>query len=89
MANDDVLTSEFGPQLVQGPGADGSPPGPELVQLLTPEGERVEHPSFSFDLDDPNACCMSIATMGVDGTAFTEIVPLNAAEQTASGVGVE
>ena len=52
MANDDVLTSEFGPQLVQGPGADGSPPGPELVQLLTPEGERVEHPSFSFDLDD-------------------------------------
>ena len=26
--------------------------GPELVQLLTPEGERVEHPAFSFDLDD-------------------------------------
>ena len=26
--------------------ADG---GPELVQLLTPEGERVEHPDFSFD----------------------------------------
>ena len=56
MANDDVLTSEFGPQLVQGPGRDGpgAPPGagPELVQLLTPEGERVEHPSFSFDLDD-------------------------------------
>ena len=22
--------------------------GPELVQLLTPEGERVEHPEFSF-----------------------------------------
>lgn len=29
--------------------ADG---GPELVQLLTPEGERVEHPDFSFDLGD-------------------------------------
>ncbi len=29
--------------------ADG---GPELVQLLTPEGERVEHPDFSFDLED-------------------------------------
>ena len=29
--------------------ADG---GPDLVQLLTPEGERVEHPEFSFDLDD-------------------------------------
>ena len=24
----------------------------EFVQLLTPEGERVEHPDFSFDLDD-------------------------------------
>ncbi|MEP6665952.1 MAG: pyruvate dehydrogenase (acetyl-transferring) E1 component subunit alpha, partial [Nocardioidaceae bacterium] len=22
------------------------------MQLLTPEGERVEHPEFSFDLDD-------------------------------------
>jgi 2-oxoisovalerate dehydrogenase E1 component subunit alpha len=26
--------------------------GPELIQLLTPEGERVEHPDFAFDLDD-------------------------------------
>jgi 2-oxoisovalerate dehydrogenase E1 component alpha subunit len=42
----DVIGSDFGPQLVQGPrDIDG---GPELVQLLTPEGERVEHPSFSF-----------------------------------------
>ncbi|ADB35856.1 pyruvate dehydrogenase (acetyl-transferring) E1 component, alpha subunit [Kribbella flavida DSM 17836] len=24
----------------------------EFVQLLTPEGERVEHPDFAFDLDD-------------------------------------
>ncbi|MEN3360941.1 MAG: hypothetical protein V7637_4923, partial [Mycobacteriales bacterium] len=24
--------------------------GPELVQLLTPEGERVEHPNYSIDL---------------------------------------
>ncbi|WP_344559762.1 thiamine pyrophosphate-dependent enzyme, partial [Kitasatospora saccharophila] len=24
----------------------------EFVQLLTPEGERVEHPDYSFDLDD-------------------------------------
>jgi 2-oxoisovalerate dehydrogenase E1 component alpha subunit len=24
--------------------------GPELVQLLTPEGERVEHPSYAIDL---------------------------------------
>jgi 2-oxoisovalerate dehydrogenase E1 component subunit alpha len=28
---------------------DGSP---ELIQLLTPDGERVEHPDFAFDLDD-------------------------------------
>jgi len=42
----DVIGSDFGPQLRQGPAdADG---GPDLVQLLTPEGERVEHPSFSF-----------------------------------------
>ncbi len=38
------LADVFGPA----PVADA----PELVQLLTPEGERVEHPEFSFDLDD-------------------------------------
>jgi pyruvate dehydrogenase E1 component alpha subunit len=38
------LGEVFGPSL----GGD-SPP---LIQLLTPEGERVEHPDFSFDLDD-------------------------------------
>ncbi len=45
-------TADFGPDLgeVFGPShADG---GPDLVQLLTPEGERIEHPEFSFDLDD-------------------------------------
>jgi 2-oxoisovalerate dehydrogenase E1 component alpha subunit len=26
--------------------------GPELIQLLTPEGERVDHPEFSFSLGD-------------------------------------
>ncbi len=42
----------FGPDLgeVFGPSHEGE--GPELVQLLTPEGERVEHPDFAFDLDD-------------------------------------
>ncbi len=35
---------------VFGPGTAGA--SPELVQLLTPEGERVEHPDFSFGLDD-------------------------------------
>ena len=33
-----------------GPAPEGD--GHELVQLLTPEGERVEHPDFTFDLDD-------------------------------------
>ena len=32
--------------------ADG---GPELVQLLTPEGERVEHPDYDVDLTDERA----------------------------------
>ena len=52
MLNKDVIASDFGPQLMQGRGAGTRDGGPELVQLLTPEGERVEHPAFSFDLDD-------------------------------------
>ncbi len=35
---------------VFGPAADGA--DPPLIQLLTPAGERVEHPDFAFDLDD-------------------------------------
>jgi 2-oxoisovalerate dehydrogenase E1 component alpha subunit len=35
---------------VFGPGTAGG--SADLVQLLTPEGERVEHSDFSFDLDD-------------------------------------
>lgn len=38
----------FGPDLVEVFGPSQSDGGPELVQLLTPEGERVEHPEFSF-----------------------------------------
>jgi pyruvate dehydrogenase E1 component alpha subunit len=30
--------------------------GPELVQLLTPEGERVDHPEYSLDLSDDDYC---------------------------------
>ncbi|MGH3503084.1 MAG: thiamine pyrophosphate-dependent dehydrogenase E1 component subunit alpha, partial [Nocardioidaceae bacterium] len=47
-----MSNSGFGPGLgeVFGPSHKGE--GPELVRLLTPEGERVEHPEFSFDLDD-------------------------------------
>ena len=47
--------SRDGNDAVTTPG-DGFPvqpsEGPELVQLLTPEGERVEHPDYALDLDD-------------------------------------
>ena len=29
-----------------------TPSDPPLVQLLTPEGERVQHPTYSVDLSD-------------------------------------
>jgi pyruvate dehydrogenase E1 component alpha subunit len=32
------------------PPSTGAEPPPELVQLLTPEGERVEHPEYDVDL---------------------------------------
>jgi 2-oxoisovalerate dehydrogenase E1 component alpha subunit len=32
------------------PPSTGAQPPPELVQLLTPEGERVEHPEYDVDL---------------------------------------
>lgn len=41
----------FGPDLVEVFGPSQQDGGPELVQLLTPEGERVEHPEFSFGSD--------------------------------------
>jgi pyruvate dehydrogenase E1 component alpha subunit len=44
--------AEFGPDLAEVFGPSQQDGGPELIQLLTPEGERVEHPDFSFDLDD-------------------------------------
>src|SRR3954465_7260238 len=37
---------------VPGAGAPHLPGAPDLVQLLTPEGERVEHPQYSLDLSD-------------------------------------
>ncbi len=39
----------FGPDLVEVFGPSQSDGGPELVQLLTPEGERVHHPEFDRD----------------------------------------
>jgi pyruvate dehydrogenase E1 component alpha subunit len=43
---------DFGPDLVEVFGPSQRDGGPELIQLLTPEGERREHPDFTFDLDD-------------------------------------
>src|SRR5947199_9273671 len=37
---------------VPGAGAPHLPQQPDLVQLLTPEGERVEHPEYSVDITD-------------------------------------
>ncbi len=39
----------FGPDLVEVFGPSQQDGGPELVQLLTPEGERVDHAEFRFD----------------------------------------
>src|SRR3954468_18706501 len=37
---------------VPGDGAPHLPAQPDLIQLLTPEGERGEHPEYSIDLSD-------------------------------------
>ncbi|MCA1720471.1 MAG: pyruvate dehydrogenase (acetyl-transferring) E1 component subunit alpha, partial [Actinobacteria bacterium] len=42
----DHLTTETSPV------ATSTTAGPELVQLLTPEGERVTHPDYDIDLTD-------------------------------------
>jgi 2-oxoisovalerate dehydrogenase E1 component alpha subunit len=34
------------------PGLEEPAPAPELVQLLTPEGQRVEHPEYSVDVTE-------------------------------------
>jgi 2-oxoisovalerate dehydrogenase E1 component alpha subunit len=39
----------FGPDLAEVFGPSQQDGGPELIQLLTPEGERVHHPEFDLD----------------------------------------
>ena len=41
---------DFGPDLVEVFGPSQADGGPDLVQLLTPEGERTEHPDYPLDL---------------------------------------
>ena len=47
-----MSTTDFGPDLGEVFGPRQAAGGPQLVQLLTPEGERVEHADFSFDVGD-------------------------------------
>jgi 2-oxoisovalerate dehydrogenase E1 component alpha subunit len=47
-----VSDSELGPHLAEVFGPAPTSDGSQLIQLLTPEGERVADPEFSFDLDD-------------------------------------
>ncbi|MFS3127448.1 pyruvate dehydrogenase (acetyl-transferring) E1 component subunit alpha [Nocardioides sp. Bht2] len=47
-----MTPADFGPDLVEVFGPSQADGGPELIQLLTPEGERVEHPEFSFQPRD-------------------------------------
>ena len=42
----------FGPDLVEVFGPSQQDGGPELIQLLTPEGERVHHPEFDMDFSE-------------------------------------
>jgi 2-oxoisovalerate dehydrogenase E1 component alpha subunit len=44
--------SALGPHLAEVFGPSPASDSPQLVQLLTPEGERVDDPEFDFDLDD-------------------------------------
>src|SRR6195952_4043307 len=37
---------------IPGAGAPHLPQQPDLIQLLTPEGERVEHPDYALDISD-------------------------------------
>jgi len=43
---------------VPGTGAPHLPEQPGLVQLLTPEGERVEHPDYAIDVSDDELCSL-------------------------------
>ena len=47
-----MTNTDFGPDLgsVFATATDGE--DPQLIQLLTPDGERREHPDYAFDLDD-------------------------------------
>ncbi len=45
-------TPGFGPDLAEVFGPSQQDGGPELIQLLTPEGERVHHPEFDLEFSE-------------------------------------
>jgi 2-oxoisovalerate dehydrogenase E1 component alpha subunit len=47
-----VAVPSLAPASSTPPTTTSGPPGGELVQLLTPEGERVSHPDYDVDLTD-------------------------------------
>jgi 2-oxoisovalerate dehydrogenase E1 component alpha subunit len=48
----DLASASAGATTARHPIATSTTAGPELVQLLTPEGERVHHPDFDVDFTD-------------------------------------
>ena len=56
-----------------------------LVQLLTPEGERVEHPDYAFDLTDERAPRRSTATWCWSGASTPRPPPCSGRASWASG----
>ena len=57
----------------------------ELVQLLTPEGERVEHPDYAFDPDPRRRCATSTATSCSSAASTSRPPPCSARASWASG----
>jgi len=51
-AGPDAGSRAFGPDLADVFGPSQQDGGPELIQLLTPEGERVHHPEFDRDFSE-------------------------------------
>ncbi len=49
MSDPGVVQPEFGPDLAEVFGPSHADGGPELIQMLTPEGDRVRHPEFDME----------------------------------------
>lgn len=75
-----MSTDETGPGGAQTPVSAGNPgtPGQELLQLITPAGERISHPEFDFwvrDITDEQLCSLFedmtvIRRLDVEATAL-------------------